>query len=191
MIFLLFPAAIQTPAAAPEAMDRFAEALEAIPEALTDRRPARVPSAKAAALALWDREHAKLLMALPEADRAAFESAMAMLRPRSGEPAGLAALEAMALLEHRLPDGRPRWLATADREGMRAWILLGQRSSSLPDLEAAFQPLVAHDGGRHPQAVTRTRAELARFRKAIANGTPQEAQKAVGVLLDLVDAFEK
>jgi hypothetical protein len=187
----MFPAAVRMPAPASEVADRFAEILEAIPEALTDRRPARVLSAKAKALALWEREHAKLLMTLPEADRAAFESAMAMLRPRSGEAAGLAALEAMALLEHRLPDGRPRWLATADRAGMRAWILLGQRSSSLPDLEAAFQPLVAHDGGRHPQAVTRTRAELARFRKAIANGTPQEAQKAVGVLLDLVDAFEK
>lgn len=191
MLFLTPPALVQPPAPSPNLADQLAEALEAAPEALTDRRPARVPGAKARALALWARHREAIAGTLPEADRAAFAKAMEALAPTAGDEAGLAALDAMALLEHHLPEGRPRWLAAADREGMRTWILLGQGSSNIPDLEAAFQPLMAHDEGHHPQAVARTRAELTRFREAFRNRKVQEAQKAVGVLLDLVDVFEK
>lgn len=172
-------------------MDTFAEALEAAPEALTDRRPARVHTATRKALLLWDRHREAILAALPERDRHSFGQAMEALRPAQGDTAGLAALEAMAILEHRLPDGRPRWLAAADRQGMRAWILLGQGQAALPDLPAAFSPLVDQDGGAHPAAVIRTRRELTRLQAALEKRDFPSAQRAVGALLDLVDAFEK
>ena len=191
MLFLTPPALVQPPAPSPKLADQLAEALEAAPEALTDRRPARVPGAKAHALALWARHREAIAGTLPEADRAAFAKAMEALAPTAGDEAGLAALDAMALLEHRLPEGRPRWLAAADREGMRTWILLGQSRTDLPDLDAAFQPLMAEDGGAHPQAVARTRAELARYHAALGKQERREARKAVSALLDLVDVFEK
>lgn len=192
MLPLMFPAVLQAPGPAAKVADRFAEALEAIPEALTDRRPDRVPAAKAQALALWDREQASLLAVLPEADRADFQAAMAMLRPRSGEAAGLAALEAMALLEHRLPEGRPRWLATADREGMRAWISVDLgRWEALPDLDAAFAWLLAHDGGRHAKAVAAAKRELAAFDAAGKARQGAPALRAAQRLLDLVDVLER
>ncbi len=185
------PAFVQTPPAPRNTLDALAEALEGAPEALTDRRPARVLAEAAKALAHWDRQRAGILAALPPADRAAFTGALDRLRAARGDEAGLAALDALALLERRLPEGRPRWLAAADRLGMRAWILLGEGRTEVPDLAEAFQPLLAHDGGGHPAAVARTRAELARFDAARARKDLPAAQSAAGVLLDLVDAFER
>lgn len=185
------PPLVQLQPAPAKLMDALVEALEAAPEALTDRRPARVHAATRNALILWDRHREAVLAALPEADRGPFGQAMDALRPAQGDAAGLAALEAMAILEHRLAEGRPRWLAVADREGMRAWILLGQKRTELPDLAAAFGPLVDQDGGAHPAAVTRTRTELARFQAALEQRDFPSAQRAAGVLLDLVDVFEK
>ena len=57
--------------------------------------------------------------------------------------------------------------AAANRQGMRAWILLGEGKTALPDPAAAFRPLTERDGGGHPAAVAGTRAELARVRTAL------------------------
>ena len=190
-MMLFAPPALTQPQPAPKLVHALSEALEGAPEALTDRRPARAQAEAAKALALWDHERDATLAALAAPDREPFTQAMARLRVARGDAAGLAALDAMVYLEHRLPEGRPQWLAAADRLGMRTWILLGQGQTELPDLVAAFRPLLDHDAGGHPAAVTRTRAELDRFQSALARKDHKAAQKAVGVLLDLVDAFEK
>ena len=185
------PALVQPQPASSRLLHALAEALEGAPEALTDRRPARARAEAAKAVALWDRHRMEVLAALAPADRGPFTKAMETLRSARGDEAGLSALTAMEPLEHRLPEGRPRWLAAADRLGMHAWILLGEGRTELPDLAAAFQPLVDQDGGGHPSAVARTHAELARYQAALARRELPAAQKAVGVLLDLVDAFEQ
>jgi hypothetical protein len=191
VFFFAPPALVQSQPASTRLLHALSEALEGTPEALTDRRPARARAAAAQSLALWDRHQAAILAALAEADRKPLASALARLRSTQGDAAGLAALDAMEILEHRLPEGRPQWLAAADRQGMRAWILLGEGRIFLPDLAAAFRPLMARDGGDHPAAVAGTRAELTRFRAALGRKDLPTAQKAAGVLLDLVDAFEK
>jgi hypothetical protein len=185
------PALVQAQPAPARLMDALAEALEAAPEALTDRRPARVHAATRKVLALWDRHREAILAALPGADRGPFGKAMDILRPAQGDAAGLDALDAMAILEHRLPEGRLRWLAAADRQAMRAWILLGEGGMEVPDLTTAFRPLVDQDGGGHPVAVGKTRSELARFQAARSREDRPAAQQSAGVLLDLVDAFEQ
>ncbi len=185
------PPFVQSLPASPKTLDALAEALEGAPEALTDRRPARAQAEAAKAVALWDRNRGAVLAALTTADREPFTKAMEILRSARGDEAGLCALTAMERLEHRLPEGRPRWLAAADRLGMQTWILLGEGKTELPDLVAAFKPLVDQDGGGHPSAVAKTHAELARYQAALSRRGLPAAQKAVGVLLDLVDAFEK
>jgi hypothetical protein len=66
MLFLTPPALVQPPAPSPKLADQLAEALEAAPEALTDRRPARVPGAQARALALWARHREAIAGTLPD-----------------------------------------------------------------------------------------------------------------------------
>jgi len=185
------PALVQSQPASPELFHALSEALEGAPEALTDRRPARAKAEAAKAVALWDRNRGAVLAALTAADRDPFTKAMERLRTAQGDEAGLTALGAMAILEHHLPEGRLRWLAAADRLGMQAWILLGEGRTDIPDLAAAFRPLIDQDGGSHPTAVTKTRSELDRCQAALSRKDLPAAQKAAGILLDLVDAFEQ
>ncbi len=185
------PALVQSQPASPKLFHALSEALEGAPEALTDRRPARAHAEAAKAVSLWDRNRGAVLAALTAADRDPFTKTMERLRSAQGDEAGLRSLDAMAILEHRLPAGRPQWLAAADRLGMQAWILLGEGKTDIPDLAAAFKPLIDQDGGGHVAAVKKTRSELDHYQAALSRKELPAAQKAVGVLLDLVDAFEK
>lgn len=185
------PALVQARAADAKLLHAFSEALEGAPEALTDRRPARARSEAAKAVALWDRKRAALLAALPAPGQDALVKAMDRLRSAKGDEAGFSALDAMEILERRLPEGRLQWLAAADRLGMRAWILLGEGHAAIPDLDAAFKDLMDRDAGKHSAAVAKTRIELERLHAALAKQDLPAAQKAVGVLLDRVDDFEK
>ena len=185
------PALVQPHPADAKLLHAFSEALEGAPEALTDRRPARAHSAALKAVALWDRNRGALLAALPASDQDALVKAMDRLRHAQGDEAGFAALDAMEILERRLPEGRLQWLAAADRLGMRGWILLSEGKTELPNLDAAFRALMDNDGGKHAAAVAKTKVELERYHGALDKHELPVAQKAVGVLLDLVDDFEK
>ncbi len=185
------PALVQSQPASPKLFHALSEALEGAPEALTDRRPARVQAEAAKAVDLWDRNRGAVLAALTADDRDPFTKTLERLRTTQGDEAGFAALNAMAILEHNLPAGRPQWLAAADRLGMQAWIILGEGKTDIPDLAAAFKPLIDQDGGGHVAAVKQTRSELDRYQAALSRKEFPAAQKAVGILLDLVDAFEK
>ena len=191
MPLFLPPALVQAHPADAKLLHALSEALEGAPEALTDRRPARAKSEAIKALALWDRNQSAVLATLPATDQDALVKAMDRLRLAKGDEAGFVALDAMEILERRLPEGRLQWLAAADRLGMRGWILLGEGKTELPDLDAVFMVLMDNDGGKHASVVAKTRIELERYHAALAQKELPVAQKAVGVLLDLVDDFEK
>ena len=192
MFFLLPPAQLQAAPAPARPLHEVLEALENLPEALTDRRPGRVPRDADAAARVWSRTEGALKPHVAAGDRPALARAMAGLQARDPREAGLAALDAQDLLLKLVPPGRDHELRRADQDGMRAWIQVDAgRWDAVPDLDAAFAWLRAHDGGRHPRAVAAVTQELAAFDAARQARAAAPALRAAQRLLDLVDVLEK
>lgn len=185
----VMPPAIQQPASH---LDAMMEALEALPEAITDRKLSRVPAAARKASLEWSRSGASLLSQLPASDQPRLQRAMEGIHAKDPRAAARAALDASDLLLQLVPAGRPRELRRADQDGMRAWIGADAGAwDAVPDLNPSFAWLLAHDGGRHPKALPAVKAELRAFTEARAAKAQDPARRAAQRLLDLVDELER
>lgn len=191
MLFLP-PAQVQLAPVPARPLHEILEALENLPEAITDRRPGRIPHDAAAAARVWARTGGALKPHVAPGDQPALARAMAGLHARDPKEAALAALDAQDLLLKLVPAGRDHELRRADQDGMRAWIQVDLGHwGAVPDLDAAFAWLRTHDEGRHTRAIADVTRELAAFdaaRKA-RHGAP--TLRAAQRLLDLVDVLEK
>ncbi|MBS1766812.1 MAG: hypothetical protein JST05_05335 [Acidobacteria bacterium] len=186
---LFMPPAIQQPA---RHLDAIMEALEALPEAITDRRPSRIPGAARKASLEWSRNGSSLLSQLPSADQPRLQRAMEGIHTKDPRSAALSALDASDLLLQLVPEGRPRELRRADQDGMRAWIGVDAgRWDAIPDLDQSFAWLLAHDEGRHPKALPAVKLELRAFAEGCRSHSQDPARRAAQRLLDLVDALER
>ena len=192
MLFLAVPPVLAAPAATPDkALGQLLEALEAIPESLTDRKAAQVPKAKADALKVWDLQRASLEPALKPFERKEVIAAFDRMKTSEGVLAAEAALDASEGLAKLEKPGRAARLGAVDRFCQRAWLRVEMgRWSDLPDLPAAFQPFLDHDGSTHPKAVKATRLNLDIWSKAMATRDKAQAQVAAERLLECVDRFE-
>lgn len=168
------------------------EALEALPEAITDHRAARVPAAARKAGAEWERGKATLLPKLAPADQARVRTAMDGIHGSDSRAAALSALDASDALLSLVPEGRARELRRADQDGMRAWMLAeAGRWDAVPDLNASFAWLLAHDEGRHTPAVREVQTALKAFTAARSAKDRAHALREAQRLLDLVDILER
>lgn len=192
MIIFLPPSQMQAAPVPARPLHAMLEALENLPEAITDRRPGRVPRDAAAAARVWSRTGSALMPHMAAGDQPALAKAMAGLQARDPKAAALAALDAQDLLLKLVPPGRDHELRRADQDGMRAWIQADAGHwDAVPDLDAAFAWLRAHDGGRHSRAVAAVTRELAAFDTARKARATASALRAAQRLLDLVDVLEK
>lgn len=186
------PAQVQAAPVPPRPLRTLLEALESLPEAITDRRPGRVAHAAATATRVWIRTQGALKPHLAASDQTALDQALAAIHHKDPRAAALAALDAQDMLLKLVPAGRDHELRRADQDGMRAWINVDLgRWDAVPNLDVAFAWLLEHDGGRHAGAVADVRRELATIdgsRKA-RQGAP--ALRAAQRLLGLVDVLEK
>ena len=191
MLFLP-PAQVQSAPVPARPLHEILEALENLPEAITDRRLGHVAHDAAGAARVWSRTKGALMPHVAPGDQPALARAIAGLQAKDPHAAALAALDAQDLLLKLVPPGRDHELRRADQDGMRAWIQVDLgRWDAVPDLDAAFAWLRTHDEGRHTRAIAEVAQELAAFdaaRKA-HQGTP--ALRAAQRLLDLVDVLEK
>ncbi len=172
--------------------DAVLEALEALPEAITDHRAARVPAAARKAARAWAQAKETLLPRLPSTEQERFQSAMEGLHAPDAHAAAMSALDASDILLALVPEGRARELRRADQDGMRAWIRVEEgKWDRVPDLNRSFAWLLAHDDGRHTKAVIEVQAALNAFNadRTTKNRTP--ALHEVQRLLDLVDVLER
>jgi hypothetical protein len=191
-MFFLPPAQIQAAPVPTRPLHEILEALENLPEALTDRRPGRVARDAAAAARVWAHTEAALTPHVAPGDQPALAKALAGLHAKDPKDAALAALDAQDLLLKLVPAGRDHELRRADQDGMRAWINVDLgRWDGVPDLDTSFAWLLAHDGGRHAKAVTAVEQELAAFDAARTSRATAPALRAAQRLLDLVDVLEK
>ena len=173
-------------------LDALLESLEALPEAITDRQPSRVPAAARKARLAWARGRATLLPQLSAADQARLQTAMDSIQASDPRAAALSALDASDLLLQLVPQGRARELRRADQDGMRAWIGADAgRWDGVPDLDPSFAWLLAHDEGRHAKTLPAVEAELRAFAEARRARSQDPARRAAQRLLDLVDALER
>lgn len=183
------PPAIQQPA---PSLNALLEALEALPEAITDHRASRVPAASRTASAEWERGRATLLSRLAQADQARVQTAMEGIHGADSRQAALSALDASDTLLQLVPEGRARELRRADQDGMRAWILAEtDQWTKIPDLDRSFAWLVAHDEGRHAKAIAEVQSELKAFDAARAARHRPATLHSAQRLLDLVDILER
>ncbi|MDE3033914.1 MAG: hypothetical protein KGI56_09640 [Acidobacteriota bacterium] len=191
MLFLP-PAQIQAAPVPARPLHGILEALENLPEAITDRRPGRVAHDAAGAARVWSRTKDALMPHVAPGDQPALAKAMAGLRAKDPHTAALAALDAQDLLLKLVPAGRDHELRRADQDGMRAWIQVDLGHwDAVPDLEAAFAWLRTHDEGRHTRAVADVTRELAAFDAARKARQGAPALRAAQRLLDLVDVLER
>ena len=189
---LLPPAQVRSAPVPARPLHGILEALENLPEAITDRRPGRVAHDAAGAARVWSRTKDALMPHVAPGDQPALAQAMAGLRAKDPHTAALAALDAQDLLLKLMPAGRDHELRRADQDGMRAWINVDLgRWEAVPDLDAAFAWLMAHDGGRHTRAVAAVTQELVAFDTARKARATAPALRAAQRLLDLVDVLEK
>lgn len=192
MLVLVPPALIQAATAPAGPLNEMLEALEGLPEALTDRQPGRVCHKAALASRTWSRVEGALMPRVATGDRATLSQALAGLQAEDPRTAALAALDAQDLLLKLMPAGRNQALRRADQDGMRAWIQVEEGHwEALPDLGASFAWLLAHDGGRHTRAIASVNRELTAFSAARKARATAPALRAAQRLLDLVDVLEK
>lgn len=192
MIFLFVPPGVVVEAApSDKTLHRVLEALEGIPEALTDHKPARLPKAKGEAFKLWIRHRASLEKSVgPDACKdisAIFER----LRDATGTQAAELALDISERLAKTEKPGRSAQLGAVDRACQRAWVRVDAgRWSEIPDLAAAFKPFVDRDEATHPKTVKTSRENLNLWTQATASKDKVKAQRAAEALLECVDGFE-
>jgi hypothetical protein len=94
MIFLLVPPGLVVQAApSDKTLHQVMEALEGIPEALTDHKPARLPKAKADAIKLWTRHRVSLEKSLGSEACKDISASFERLRDATGIHASELALE--------------------------------------------------------------------------------------------------
>ncbi len=185
----LVPPALQQPA---QPLNALLESLEALPEAITDHRAARVPAAARKAAAEWERTKAILLPQLSTADQTRVQTAINGIHAADSRAAALSALDASDALLSLVPEGRARELRRADQDGMRAWIRVEEGQwDRVPDLNNSFAWLIAHDEGRHAKAVGEVEAALKSFTAARSARTRAQALHDAQRLLDLVDILER
>ena len=191
MLFLP-PAQVQAAPVPTRSLHEILEALENLPEAITDRRPGRVAHDAAGAARVWSRTKGALMAHVAPGDQPALARAMAGLQAKEPHTAALAALDAQDLLLKLVPAGRDHELRRADQDGMRAWIQVDLGHwDAVPDLDAAFAWLRTHDEGRHTRAIAEVAQELAAFDAARKARQGAPALRAAQRLLDLVDVLEK
>lgn len=185
----LIPPAIQQPA---QPLNALLESLEALPEAITDHRAARIPAAARKAGAEWERSKAILLPQLSTADQTRVQTAMNGIHAADSHAAALSALDASDALLSLVPEGRARELRRADQDGMRAWIRAEEGQwDRVPGLNNSFAWLIAHDEGRHAKAVAEVQTALNAFTAARSTKVRAQALREAQRLLDLVDVLER
>lgn len=192
LFVLALPALVAPAPAAPPTLDQLQELLEAIPEALIDRKPGAMPGLVAKAQAGWNQARPGLLKVLPEPDITTLDGQLKAMRNLQPREQAIGALEISAALSRCQPRSRQADLLQADRTAMLAWCRVDAgQLDQLPDMAQAFRPLLDQDQGRHPRAVIGVQAALKRLQESQQKSRPAAAKKALQELLDLVDVFEK
>jgi hypothetical protein len=192
MIFLFVPPGLvvqESPS--DKTLHMVLEALEGIPEALTDHKPARLPKAKAEGINLWIRHRASLEKSVGADACKDISAIFERLRDAKGAQAAELALDISERLAKSEKRGRSAQLGAVDRACQRAWVRVdSERWSEIPDLVAAFAPFVDSDHGTHPKAVQSSLQNLKLWAQATATKDKVKAQRAAEALLECVDGFE-
>ena len=188
MTILLLPAALLAAPPAPTPAEVLTEALEGVPECLVEKRGSRLSARIRYAQEAWAARRDTLAKRLPPASLNTLDACFLRMEA-GGHRAGRAALDAQAALTDLLPRGPARHRRAADLACLRAWFAADAgRWADLPDLDAAFAPLLG-PGGPEPAGI-RMRAALDRHREARALRSAPRCKGAARTLHELVGGLE-
>jgi hypothetical protein len=159
------------------------DALEGVTECVVEGRTGRLEGRIRYAREAWTARRDTLAKRMPPSDLA--DLARCFLRmDAGGRPAARAALEAQELLGDLLPQGPARHRRAAALASLRAWFAAdASRWSEMPDLEAAFAPLLGPTRPEPVEAAMRT--ALAHHREARAVRNAPRCKGAARILQDL------
>ncbi len=142
MTILLLPAALLAAPPAPTPAEVLVEALEGVSECVVEGRTRRLEGRIRYAREAWAARRDTLAKRVPPGDLAALDLCFLHM-DAGGRAAARAALDARELLGDLLPQGPAGHRRAAGLASLRAWFAAdGGRWSEMPDLEAAFAPLL-------------------------------------------------
>lgn len=142
MALLLLPAALLAAPPAPTPAEVLVDALEGVHECVVEGRTARLEGRIRYAREAWAARRDTLAKRIPPADLASLDLCFLHL-DGGGRAAARASLDAQELLGDLLPQGPARHRRAAALASLRAWFAAdGGRWAEMPDLEAAFAPLL-------------------------------------------------
>jgi hypothetical protein len=172
MALLLLPAALLAAPPAPTPAEVLVDALEGVHECVVEGRTGRLEGRIRYAREAWAARRDTLAKRIPPADLASLDLCFLHM-DGGGRLAARAALDAQELLGDLLPQGPERHRRAASLASLRAWLAAdGGRWAEMPDLEAAFAPLLI---AGHPGPVAgAARAALDHHREArVARNAPR------------------
>ncbi|HEX9009902.1 MAG TPA: hypothetical protein VF804_06005 [Holophagaceae bacterium] len=142
MALLLLPAALLAAPPAPTPAEVLVDALEGVHECVVEGRTGRLEGRIRHAREAWAARRDTLAKRIPPADLASLDLCFLHM-DAGGRAAARAALDAQELLGDLLPQGPARHRRAAALASLRAWFAADSgRWSEMPDLEAAFAPLL-------------------------------------------------
>lgn len=183
MALLLLPAALLAAPPAPTPAEVLVDALEGVTECVVEGRTGRLEGRIRYLREAWAARRDTLAKRIPPSDLAALDLCFLHM-DAGGRAAARAALDARELLGGLLPQGPARHHRAAALASLRAWFVAdGGRWSEMPDLEAAFAPLLGSPCLE--EVAARTRAALAQHREAQATRNAPRGKGAARTLQDL------
>ncbi|GLH70722.1 hypothetical protein GETHPA_22550 [Geothrix rubra] len=186
MALLLLPAALLAAPPAPTPAEVLVDALEGVTECVVEGRTARLEGRLRHAKEAWAARRDTLAKRIPPSDLDDLDLCFLRL-DAGGRPAARAALDAQELLGDLLPQGPARHRRSAALASLRAWFAAdGGRWSEMPDLEAAFAPLLGPPCPEPAAAAVRTALDRHREARTVRNA-PQ-CKRAARTLQDLARA---
>lgn len=142
MALLLLPAALLAAPPAPTPAEVLMEALEGVPECVVEGRTGRLEGRIRYVREAWVARRDTLAKRIPPSVLAELDLCFLHM-DGGGRGAARAALDAQELLDDLLPQGPARHRRAAVLASQRAWLAADAgRWSEMPDLEAAFAPLL-------------------------------------------------
>jgi len=188
MTLLLLPAALLAAPPALTPAEVLNEALEGVTECLVEGRAGRLEARVRYAREAWTARRDTLAKRIPPSDLACLDLSFLHM-DGAGRAAARAALDAQEVLTDLLPQGPARHQSEARLACLRAWFAADAgRWAEVPDLEAAFAPLL---GPVSPGSLgIRARAALAHHREARAARNIPRCKGAARTLHGLLGEWE-
>jgi hypothetical protein len=173
----------QAPSAAPT-LEALQLSMEAIPKALVEGKPGATRNLVAQARITWEAAKPTLSKRMPEPDLIAIDRQLKAMKAMKPREQAVGALGISSILSRLQPRSHPQDLLALGRTTLMAWCVADDgHVERIPPVAEAFQPILAQDKGKHPEAAKQIQAALQRLKEAQQLRHASAAKKALKELL--------